>query len=591
MTSQVSLLESFPGLLLAVGLIVGLPLAGAGGSAAASRPEAPTPLVADTLEVDGGDLYYEVFGSGYPLVFIHEGLAHSEVWDEQVAAFAPGYRVIRYDRRGYGRSPEPDSPYSNVDDLYALFDALGLRRAVLVGSSSGGGLAINFALKHPDLVEALVLSGPVVDGLGYSYHFMKRAYANFGKDEETTLDLWIDDKYAVAPGNDAARERLRALMHANPHNMSPAKHGLARSPDYAALERLSEIPAPTLLIVGEHDTPDVHAHVGAIEAGIAGARRVVVDSAGHMPYLERPESFNHAVGEFLSLLSLAPDSPRVASEPVEPWAGFVNGFAPVDGTSLYYEVIGAGDPVVLLHGGAIDHRMWDEEFASLAGRRRVVRYDMRGHGLSKSPFGTYSHREDLAALLGHLGIERAHLVGLSLGCRVAVDFAISNPQAVLSLVLCSPGVSGYDFNAPEEQDYLTKIRAAWGAADFEQAAEEFVRAWADGPHRSPDQISAAVREKVKRMAVETVRPDRDLGSGVELDPPAWGRLGEVSRPTLAILGALDMPGIHEIVSRMGDEVPNCTVETVSGVAHMVNLERPDEFNRLVSEFLEEHAGR
>lgn len=594
MTSPVSLMESWPGqLLLAVGPLVCLLFAAhdGGAEAAAMGPALPTPVIADMLAVEGGRLHYEVYGEGYPLVFVHEGLAHSEIWDAQVAEFAPDYRVIRYDRRGYGRSPEPDSFYSNVGDLLSLFDALELRRAVLIGSSSGGGLAINFSLEHPERVEALVLSGPVVDGLGYSYHFMKRAYANFRGDEQETLDMWVDDRYAVAPGNEQARERLRALMRANPHNMSFAKHQRQLSPRYSALDRLDEIAAPTLLMVGEHDTPDVHAHVGAIEAGITGARRVVVDHAGHMPYLEQPESFNHELREFLSLQSLAPGSPRLAPEPAEPWSSFTNGFAPADGTALYYEVMGVGEPVILIHGGALDHRMWDDQFADLAARHRVIRYDVRGHGLSRSPYGGYKNHEDLAALLKHLEIERAHLVGLSLGCRIAVDLAISDPQAVRSLVLCSPGVSGYEFDAPEEKDCTERIHAAWNSGDFALAAEEFVRGWTDSPRRSPDEVPTAVRETVKRIAVETMRPDRDSGRAFELDPPAWGRLGEVRAPTLAVLGDLDMPGIHEIVASIGDEVEGSRVEVVTGVAHMVNMERPDEFSKLVSEFLEEHTER
>ena len=560
---------------------------------AAVRAQAvlPEPAEADCLHRPQGCLYYEVFGEGHPLVFLHDGLVHREVWDAQVAAFAPDYRVIRYDRPGYGRSDPPDSAYSNVEDLEALLGHLGIDRAVIIGSSAGGGLAIDYALEHPERVEALVLSGPVVGGLGYTLHFMNRAYANFDSDDAVTLQRWVDDTYSVAPGNDAARERVRELLNANPQNLKPTGQGAQIGPNRAALGRLGEIRVPVLLVTGEHDIPDVHAHMGAIEAGIPGARRVVLEDAGHLNYLEQPEAFNAEVREFLSLLSLAPGSPLGPAEPAGVWRTYERGFVPVEGTVLYYEAMGAGEPVILLHGGAIDHRMWDEQFETLAKEFRVVRYDARGHGLSLSPFGEYRHYEDLAALMTGLGFERAHLVGLSMGCRLAVDLAIDHPERVKSLVLCSPGVSGTSFDSPESKAYLERIRAAFGRADFTQAAEEFVIAWCDGPHRSPEETPPAVRSRIQAMARAKLRPGRDQGQGFELDPPAMERFGEVRAPTLAILGELDMPDIHRIVERIGAEVPGARVERIGGAAHMVNLEYPEEVNELVLGFLREQAAR
>jgi 3-oxoadipate enol-lactonase len=349
---------------------------------AAADPPLPAPVAAEFLSVPGGRVYYEVFGAGYPLVLIHDGLAHSAVWDAQVAAFAPHYRVIRYDRRGYGRSDAPTAPYSNVEDLRALLQALAVERAVLVGSSAGGGLVIDYTLAHPEQVEALILSGPVVNGLGYSYHFLRRAYANFGADMAATIEKWVNDPYFVAPGNDAARARLRELLIACPQNFDPASGRYTTEPAAPALAHLGEITVPALLLVGDRDIPDVHAHVGAIEAGIRGARRVVIPNAGHLSYLEQPQAFDHEVEDFLSLLTLAPGG-----------SNFTRGFAPVAGSALYYEAMGAGDPVVLIHGGALDHRMWDAQFAALAEHHRVIRYDVRGDGLTRSPYGEYRNYE------------------------------------------------------------------------------------------------------------------------------------------------------------------------------------------------------
>ena len=113
------------------------------------------------VDVPGGKLYYDAIGEGQPLVMIHDGLLHRKTWDYQFAKFQKYHRVIRYDRRGYGESSAPEGPYSNEDDLLRVLDRFGLERAVLMGMSSGGGLAIDFALAHPERVKSLVLVGAI----------------------------------------------------------------------------------------------------------------------------------------------------------------------------------------------------------------------------------------------------------------------------------------------------------------------------------------------------------------------------------------------------------------------------------------------
>ncbi|UCC29774.1 MAG: alpha/beta hydrolase, partial [Phycisphaerales bacterium] len=251
-------------------------------------------------DVDGGKLYYEVAGEGPTVVLIHDGLLHRVAWDEQFQPFARKYRVIRYDRRGFGLSKTPARAYSNVEDLRALLKHADVGAATLVGSSSGGGLAIDFALAYRDMVDGLVLVGAVVRGFGYSEHFIERSRANRGRDLETTIEHWASDPWTIAPGNSAARRRVHELLLANPQNLSVDKHRYMTPPNQPALGRLSEIRVPTLIVGAEADIPDVHAHAGAIQAGIAGARRVVIPGAGHLVYLERPEEFNGVVLDFLS---------------------------------------------------------------------------------------------------------------------------------------------------------------------------------------------------------------------------------------------------------------------------------------------------
>jgi len=262
---------------------------------------ASQPASGSFVEVEGSKLYYEECGTGpVAVVLIHDGIAHSAVWDEVWPVFCQKFHTIRYDRRGYGRSPASTTWYSEVEDLAALLRQRKVNRAALVGSSHGGELSIDFTLQHPALVQQLVLIGAVVSGFPYSDHFLNRGISNsrpFDKGDVTGgIANWAKDKYLLAPGHDAAKKRLLDMLTANPQDMTHADYA---RPTQAALPRLREIRVPTLLLVGDSDIPDVHAHAGAIEAGIAGSRRVVIAETGHLMYLEKPEEFSREVITFI----------------------------------------------------------------------------------------------------------------------------------------------------------------------------------------------------------------------------------------------------------------------------------------------------
>lgn len=252
-------------------------------------------------EVDGAKLYYEECGSTSQVVLlVHDGVLHSAAWDDVWPDFCRHFHTIRYDRRGYGRSPAATQLHDATDDLAAILHHLKLKRAAIVGSSHGGEIAINFTLDHPDMVEQLVLVGAVVRGMPYSKHFLERGDA-LGRplekgDIRGAIAAAMKDKYLTAPGSDDARKRMADILLANPQDLT---HPELELPMKAALPRLGQIHIPTLLLVGDADIPDVHAHAGAIEAGIPNARRVVVSDAGHLMYLEKPAEFSRIVIEFL----------------------------------------------------------------------------------------------------------------------------------------------------------------------------------------------------------------------------------------------------------------------------------------------------
>jgi 3-oxoadipate enol-lactonase len=254
---------------------------------------------------DGSSVYSETAWtdhSGPAIVLTHDGLLHRETWDAQFTTFAHHYRVTRWDRRGCGRSPAPQAPYSSVDDLARVVRAASDAPATLIGCSFGSLVSLHCALDHPQLVSALVLVGPIVSGLGYSEHFLTRGGHRPPAPDAplaTQLEYWTEtDPWIVAAGNDTVRQRLRALLAANPHNLQQ-RVDLEQRPASSALERLEQVSVPTLILVGEADIPDVHAHSGAIQAGIGGARRVVLSGSGHLPHLEVPDAFNQIVLEFL----------------------------------------------------------------------------------------------------------------------------------------------------------------------------------------------------------------------------------------------------------------------------------------------------
>jgi pimeloyl-ACP methyl ester carboxylesterase len=265
----------------------------------------PNSINSGYINVKDGELYYEMYGHGEEtLVFIHDGLVHGEVWDNQFSTFAEKFRVIRYDRRGYGRSPKPEKSYSNIEDLHQVFTFLKIDTAILIGMSAGGGLAIDFTLKHPDKVTSLIVVGAVVSGFGYSDHMLTRGgrleAADYANPEKLLQYFVKEDPYEIAPQNTEVKDKLWTLMQAYPQNIDFSKNRLADQPERPAIGILNEIQVPTLIVIGEFDIPDVFVHAGAIESGIPFAQKVIIQNAGHLVPFEQPTIFNEQVLNFLN---------------------------------------------------------------------------------------------------------------------------------------------------------------------------------------------------------------------------------------------------------------------------------------------------
>lgn len=270
------------------------------GSASAVGPERVTGFV----DVPQGRLWYDAQGQGPPLVLLHDGLLPSETWGLVVPALARHYRVVRYDRRFYGRSRSDTRDYSNVDDLRRLLEQLDLAPAVLMGCSAGGGLALDLALDEPQRVAALVLVGPVVSGLGVSEHFRERSLRNlaptyFGRSQDEAVERWVADRFLTDGRNVAARARLAELLARYPFAAGGGDVG-GRPASPPAAGRLDQARVPVLLVTGESDVPEVQAQVGVLAATLPRAERQVIAVAGHLPQLERPDELAARVLDFLA---------------------------------------------------------------------------------------------------------------------------------------------------------------------------------------------------------------------------------------------------------------------------------------------------
>ena len=257
-------------------------------------------------------------------------------------------------------------------------------------------------------------------------------------------------------------------------------------------------------------------------------------------------------------------------------------------SDLYVEQAGAGSPVVLLHEGIGDSRMWEPQWAAYAERFHVVRFDMRGFGQSPPAIGSFSLSGDLVELLDSLALGPAALIGMSLGGSVAMETTIARPDLVSRLVLVGSGLRGFEMN-DETKAGWEEEEAALERADDDEAVEINLRMWVDGPSRSPDEVDPELRRKVgemQRRAIDIWREAGEEGNHEALVEDWGDRLGEISVPTLILVGELDRPEMREIAERLETEIPNSRRHVIAGTAHVPNMERADEFDRLVLEFLD-----
>ena len=264
------------------------------------------------LDIGGCKIFYEEAGKGQCIVLLHDGLVNSMTWDGEWESLSKNFRVIRYDRRGYGRSDTPTKAFSQVSDLKTLLDHLNIKHASLVGCSSGGGTAIDFTIAHPEMVDHLILTGSVLHGMVTTSDIIQRGNRNNEPVKKNDLlaaaHNWAYDPTTIASADSVGQKKLYQALSRYPNNLKYTGQYELR-PSSPAVTRLSEIYTPTLILVGEFDVPDVHSFSGAIQAGIPGSRREIVKGTAHLIPLERPEYLSERISDFIGKY------PRVTAPP------------------------------------------------------------------------------------------------------------------------------------------------------------------------------------------------------------------------------------------------------------------------------------
>ncbi|MCD0452035.1 alpha/beta hydrolase [Actinocorallia sp. API 0066] len=247
---------------------------------------------------------------------------------------------------------------------------------------------------------------------------------------------------------------------------------------------------------------------------------------------------------------------------------------------------GTGRPLVLLHGGFLDHTQWDDQVPLFSARHRVIAPDARGHGRSENATAPFRHVDDLAALLRHLKTGPAVLVGVSMGASTAVDLALEYPDLVAALVVSGAGTSEPYFTDPWTLGVWGEWTAAMSRGDLDGSVAAFLR-FAAGPHRALDDVDPGVVRRLRAMATRTMsKHTADEGDPLVPVTDTWARAAGITVPLLSVRGALDSPDHLGMADRLVQTVQIGRSATLDGAAHYPDLERPEGFHGLVSGFLD-----
>ena len=255
---------------------------------------------------------------------------------------------------------------------------------------------------------------------------------------------------------------------------------------------------------------------------------------------------------------------------------------------LHHEVAGRGQPLLFLHPGFADSRIWDPQWPTYAKQFQLIRCDMRGFGRSQVRSLPVTYASDVAALLDELEIRNAAIVGCSLGGRAALELAVARPDLVRALVLVGTVTPEALAMAPEMAEYATELTAAIRRQDLDAAVEVNLRYWVDGPHRAPTQVDPALRARIATMQRDAFLNTKDFAARWREEPLVTDlseKLAGITVPTLVLVGELDMEFIHDQARLLARTIVGAQLQTLGHTGHAPSAERPASFDELVLPFL------
>jgi 3-oxoadipate enol-lactonase len=261
------------------------------------------------------------------------------------------------------------------------------------------------------------------------------------------------------------------------------------------------------------------------------------------------------------------------------------GFAEINETTIYFEMKGEGHPLVMVHGQPLDSRMWDEQFEEFSKSFLTIRFDMPGNGKSGVHNNEFSLLKDMKSLLEFLEIDRTFLIGLSVGGMLCLDFTLAYPEMVDKLVLVSTGLLGWAEVSSERQKFNEKLNAYYQSGDKEQSIQLMTNTWLAGPFRSADKVNQDIKVKFYEMVRTSFNKERGKGKMILPETRTIDVVENISVPTLIVSSELDFPEFIEIAKFLNGKIKNSQLISIQGTAHMINMEKPIEFNYQVACFL------
>ena len=261
------------------------------------------------------------------------------------------------------------------------------------------------------------------------------------------------------------------------------------------------------------------------------------------------------------------------------------GLATIQNSKIYFEVAGTGKPLLLVHSGIADHRMWGGQCGEFSRHFQVIMPDFRGYGKSSAPDGPFRHYEDIHALISHLGFTLVNIAGCSLGGKAAIEMAISYPEIVGRLVLIAPGMPGYEYRDEETLAKDAVLEELIGSGKRKEVADMLVDIWVVGLKRQRETVNSAARALVREMILDNYASVTDMYPETPPEFDMRSRLIEIRVPTLVLIGDSDLPDMQAISQLVTDRIPGAKRLLIPGAAHLPNLENPTLFNQSVIDFL------